>query len=162
MSHKVLTNLPRFLVAINNEARPPGWRLARHAEVRECLELVKLHLSGSRRWYICRLQGGKISGSGYQFEMDNLDHFDLGHRLMIKYPPEFSVTQTGKLVDGWRVATCKEAEDETEMVAALLKGKRSKYECLLEGGKISCTDSSGCEIRYGTFMGLKYQVLIRI
>ncbi|XP_072038443.1 kelch-like protein 10 isoform X1 [Amphiura filiformis] len=136
-SHKVLTNLPEFYVAERSDDECNGWTVAGYSEVQSCLHMVKPLMSGSRLWYICALHGGKIGGSGYQFGMDTGDHPTLGHKLMIRYPQEFSVIPTKVILPEWKLATYEEVESNIKLVKSLLKGKKSAFVCLLQGGTLS-------------------------
>ena len=157
-THKMLTNLPRFLVA-KNRIEVPGWRLATYAEVKACYEMVKSYIGGDRRWYICRLQDGRIAGDGYNYEMQTTDSKGLGHQLLLQYPCSFSVIKSGKLLTGWRLATYNEVETNLDLVKALLRDKKAKYVCLVQGGKIHGADEDFL-LERGMFMGLQHQIVV--
>ena len=158
-THKLLTNLPRFLVA-KNGIEVPGWRLATYSEVKACYEMVKSYIGRERQWYICRLQDGRIAGVGYNYEMQTIDSKDLGHQLLIQYPCSFSIIKSGKLLTGWRLATYNEVETNLDLVKALLRDKKAKYVCLVQGGKIHGADEDFL-LERGMFMGLQHQIVVK-
>ena len=70
----------RFQMLERAEAIPNGYRLASIHDVLQHEE--EAHSAIYLEWGICTLADGRISGSGYQFKIEQGSFFDLGHKLI--------------------------------------------------------------------------------
>ncbi len=162
-TRKVLTNLPEFLVTRQDVEESDGWHLADYSVVEACLQMVKQHLTRARLWYICRLQGGKIGGPGYQYGMDEGDYPTLGHKLLMRYPREFSIIPTKRILPSWKLATVDDVKAGFKLVEALLS-KRPGQVCLLQRGTVTGS-VGGFQLREtegNEFILADYQLVVRL
>ena len=83
----------RFQMLERAEAIPNGWRLATIHDVLQHEE--EAHSAIYLEWGICTLADGKISGSGYQFKIEQGSFFDLGHKLVANISYDIPMAKHG-------------------------------------------------------------------
>ena len=71
-----------FRVADISDEVENGWRMASISDVHNSMESVKSVLE-DKIWHICALVGGSVSGSGYNYDVNEVDS-GLGHKLLVR------------------------------------------------------------------------------